>query len=332
MDPLTHTATGLFLSRAGLKRATPGATAILLLAANAPDVDVVTAFGGPLEYLNYHRHLTHSLLAAPVMALLPVLLVRYLGRRPVRWLPAFFISLLGVASHLALDYTNKYGIRLLLPFSAEWLRADWTCVIDPWIWAALALALVAPLISRLVNLEIGSAARRNASPGRGFAIFALLFLAGYNGARAVLHARAVAVLESRLYEGRVPARVAALPTPLNPLVWDGVVETPEFYSVHVVNLATEFDPTRGRVFYRAPATPEQQAAARTTTFRDFSRFVQYPMWRTVPGGTASHEIRVEAFDMRFGTPLRPGFVAVALLGSDRRVIRTWFTFGDAPAR
>src|ERR1043165_1620564 len=40
MDPLTHTATGLFLSRAGLNRWTPLATPILLLAANAPDIDI----------------------------------------------------------------------------------------------------------------------------------------------------------------------------------------------------------------------------------------------------------------------------------------------------
>src|SRR5262252_6337057 len=37
MDNLTHTAIGLFLSRAGLNRLTPRATAILLLASNAPD-------------------------------------------------------------------------------------------------------------------------------------------------------------------------------------------------------------------------------------------------------------------------------------------------------
>src|SRR5271157_6305162 len=60
MDPLTHTATGLFLSRIGLKRWTPLATPILLLAANAPDIDIVTASGGSLSYLHYHRHLTHS--------------------------------------------------------------------------------------------------------------------------------------------------------------------------------------------------------------------------------------------------------------------------------
>ena len=75
MDPLTHTATGLFLSRAGLNRLTPMAAPIVMLAANSPDIDIVTLAGGPLTYLHYHRHLTHALAAMPVMALLPVVLV-----------------------------------------------------------------------------------------------------------------------------------------------------------------------------------------------------------------------------------------------------------------
>ena len=69
MDNLTHTLTGLFLSRIGLNRWTPGASAILMLAANAPDIDVVSAAGGSLNYLHYHRHLTHSLAAMPLMAI-----------------------------------------------------------------------------------------------------------------------------------------------------------------------------------------------------------------------------------------------------------------------
>src|ERR1035441_9217284 len=120
MDPLTHTAVGLFLSRAGLNRWTPRATAILILAANAPDIDIVTAAGGAVNYLHYHRHLTHSLAAMPVMALLPVVLVRVAGRKPIRWMGAFCAAMLAIASHLLLDLTNRYGIRLFLPFSADW--------------------------------------------------------------------------------------------------------------------------------------------------------------------------------------------------------------------
>jgi inner membrane protein len=113
MDPLTHTATGLFLSRIGLKRWTPLATPILLLAANAPDIDIASLAGGPLSYLHYHRHLTHSILAMPVMALGTVALVWAFARKSgIRWTGAFFAALIAVASHLLLDLTNVYGIRL----------------------------------------------------------------------------------------------------------------------------------------------------------------------------------------------------------------------------
>ena len=99
MDPLTHTVTGLFLGRAGLKRWTPQAAPILMLAANAPDIDIVAFAGGPLNYLHYHRHLTHAIAAMPVMAILPVLLVRAVSRQPIRWAGAFAAAFIAVASH-----------------------------------------------------------------------------------------------------------------------------------------------------------------------------------------------------------------------------------------
>ena len=39
--------------------------------------------------------------------------------------------------------------------------------------------------------------------------------------------------------------------------------------------------------------------------------------------------RVEAMDMRFGTPSQPGFVAAADLNNRMQVVRSWFTFGAA---
>src|SRR6516225_438077 len=146
MDPLTHSATGLFLSRAGFNRLSPYATPILILAANAPDIDVVSALGGQLNYLKYHRHLTHAIVMAPLMALLPLLIVRFFARAPVHWKGAYLISLAAVATHLALDATNVYGIRLLRPFSAHWYRLDLTSLIDLWIWAMILLAVAGPVI------------------------------------------------------------------------------------------------------------------------------------------------------------------------------------------
>jgi len=329
MDPLTHSATGLFLGRAGLNRFSPQAPWILVLAANVPDIDIVTLAGGRLNYLNYHRHLTHSLAAWPLMALLPVLAVRLFTRKPFRWLGAYGISLAAVASHLLLDYTNMYGIRLLLPFSGRWYRLDLTSVVDLWIWAVLLLALAGPLIVRLVNAEIGARTRH---AGRGFAIFALLFVALYNAGRGVLHARAVATLDSRIYAGAAPLRVAALPSPVNPLAWRGLVETRDSYTVVDFNALEEFDPSRGAIFYKAEPSAAIQAANASPVFRDFFNFSQFPMERTMPLADADSATRVQAMDMRFGTPTNPSFFAAADVNNRLQVVRSWFSFGAARPR
>lgn len=327
MDNLTHTATGLFLSRAGLNRWTPQASAILMLAANAPDIDVVSAAGGPVSYLHYHRHLTHSLVAMPVMALLCVLLVRAISRKPVRWLGAFAAAMIGVASHLALDYTNGYGIRLLLPFSQEYYRLEWTGVIDLCIWAVLLLALVAPFLARLVGSEITSSTRRAPYPGRGWPIFALAFVMFYNGARGVLHARAIGELQSRIYEDAEPLRVAAVPEAANPLRWRGIVETQDFYALADVNLAGTFDPGRARIVHKAGPDPAIDAAKRTETFRVFLWFSQFPEWSVSPGEERENSKVASVTDMRF-----MGWTANALEDASGRVLRTWLEIGGIRPR
>ena len=67
MDNLTHSLTGLMLSRAGLNRFYPRATLLLVIAANIPDIDFVAIARGPLYYFEQHRGITHSVAAAPVI-------------------------------------------------------------------------------------------------------------------------------------------------------------------------------------------------------------------------------------------------------------------------
>jgi inner membrane protein len=332
MDNLTHTAIGLFLGRIGLGRWSPRATAIVIVAANIPDIDVVSAAAGPLNYLAYHRHLTHSLLLMPVMALAAVAVVRLAGRKPVQWTGAFFAALIAVASHLALDWTNVYGIRLLLPFSGRWLRADITSVVDLWIWAVLALGIAAPFVARLVGSEIASGPSREQHHGRGFAWFALLAVLLYDCARGALHARAVASLGSRLYDGVVPLQVAALPDPLNPLRWRGIVETPGAYVIQDLSLATTPENGRSATYHKPDPEPAIDAARLCPVFQQFLRFSQYPLWRVTPYPAVEDGKLVEVFDLRFGTPMAPGFVAHAVLDSRLRVVESSFRFGAARPR
>ena len=332
MDPLTHTAMGLFLSRAGLNRWSPRGTAIVMLAANVPDIDIVSAAGGSIGYLHYHRHLTHSLIAMPVMALLPVLLVRVATRKPIRWLGAYLAALIAVASHLLLDWTNAYGIRLALPFSGHWFRGDLTGVVDFWIWGICLLGVAGPFLSRLVGAEISSGAARDRRHGLGFAVFALTAVFLYDGGRAALHARAVAQLEARLYRESAPLRVAALPSPANPLAWRGLVETGEFYAVADVELAGEFDPARATILRKAELEPAIEAASRAPAIQEFLRFAQFPLWRVTPADEPDNARLVEVFDLRFGTPQAPGFRASALVDSRLQVTKTTFEFGKVRPR
>lgn len=327
MDNLTHSLVGLFLARAGLRRATPRGTAILVLGANAPDFDAVSWFGGPATYLHWHRNLTHSLLAIPAMALLTVAMVRFAGRKPVQWRPALLIAMVAVASHLLLDLTNIYGVRLLLPFSAQWFNWDLTPVIDFTIWTILLLGVAAPALGRLVGSEIGE---RRREPGGGWAVAALLLLFSYDAARAVAHDRAVAEVEARQYNGLTPRRTGAFPE-ANPLRWTGIAELSDAYVMAPVDLRHEFRPQDGTTYDKAARTPEVEAARLTFAFGRLLEFAQWPVWvsEPMPGGRLT---RVRLIDLRFGTPEEPGFAAVAATVDDRlHVMDTTFA-GMRPAR
>jgi inner membrane protein len=225
LDNLTHSLVGLFLARAGFKHVTPRGTAIMMLAANAPDFDVICWFGGSASYIHWHRNITHSLIGLPFMALVAVAIVRLLGRKKIRWRPAFLIAMVAVASHLILDLTNVYGVRLLLPFSGQWFHWDLTPVIDLTIWAMLFLGVAAPALGRLVGSEIGEKRRGS---GGGWAVTALLLVSVYDYGRSVLHDRAVALMDSRIYNGLTARRTGAFPQG-NPLLWTGIAELSNAY-------------------------------------------------------------------------------------------------------
>lgn len=147
MDNLTHSLVGLAAAKAGLERLSPGATAVCLLAANAPDADVVVLlFADRWSFLQYHRHITHSLFGVLLIALLlPLLfwlgdgaLAKWRSRPPqVRLKGLVLASLIVSATHPFLDWTNNYGVRLLLPWSSKWFYGDLVFIVDPFIWLIL---------------------------------------------------------------------------------------------------------------------------------------------------------------------------------------------------
>lgn len=299
MDNLTHSLVGLFLARIGFRHATPRATAVLIVAANIPDIDAVSWLWGGAAYIHYHRNITHALVALPAMALLAVALVRLAG--PLHWLYAWLVALPGVASHVVLDLTNIYGVRLLLPFSGRWFHQDITPVVDGAIFAIVALGVAAPFLVRLVGSEIGD---RNQDAGKGgWALTALLLLFSYDYGRSLLHDRAVEILQSHTYNGLAARRVGAFPT-ANPLVWNGIAELSNAFVEAPVDLRDTFHPADEQTLAKPPRTAQVDAALPTLPFQRLLEFVQWPLWVVEPG-------RVSLVDLRFGSPRDALFAATA---------------------
>jgi len=321
MDNITHTLTGLMLSRAGLDRGAKGDALMIMLAANTPDLDAFGFFTNSLTYLEVHRGYLHSLVLSPLVALIPLLVVKLAVRTRIT-ISSYLACLIGVLSHLVLDWTNVYGIRLMLPFSSRWYHLDITDVVDPIILGILILALAGAGLSTLVSSEMG--AKKTSGPKRAWAWFALVGLLAYDGARWAAHARVVATIDARNYQGAPAKRVYAFPVRLSVLRWRGVVEGEGFVDEDPVDLAKDFDPESGTIDYAAAWSPAMEAARATRPFQVFERFNQVPFWRVLPLEDA---VRVELIDLRFGSVLEPGFEASAIVAQDGTVMNQSFSFG-----
>ena len=149
MDPIAHTFTGAALAAAGLRRATPLATAALVIGANAPDIDVLAGFAGSYAALAMRRGWTHGVLALVVLPFVVTgLLLLWDRLRPGRAdrVPARGRALLGLAAlavvtHPVLDWLNNYGMRWLMPFDGRWSYGDALFIVDPWVWLVLGAVL-----------------------------------------------------------------------------------------------------------------------------------------------------------------------------------------------
>ena len=330
MDNITHSLTGLALARAGLNRLTPHATLLLILSANAPDIDILAAPFGALRYLEVHRGYTHTFLLLPVTAALAVLVTSAIYREKPARLPqltrAWLLACVGVLSHILLDWTNAYGVRFLLPFSSRWFALDLNNLTDLIFLSALTLAAIWPLFSRLVGGEIGE---HRTSKGVGSAIAAFVLFAILDFGRFLMHERVIAQLSSQLYDGAVPITVAALPTAVNPLHWIGIVETENSFRTIDMDHLHDADPQPGPVLYKRPFDPPSLAVRNTPPFRYFQYFSRFPFWSaepvTLPNGSAT---RIDITDLRFGAPDVGGFHCVGLVNTEETVLLSVFTFGS----
>ncbi len=283
MDNVTHLLAGLVIGEAAvqLRRARGGAagapspafrTAAAvagMVAANLPDADLLYTIGrgDKITYLLHHRGHTHTLVAAAAGLALAwaaaLALWRWRARRGAADAPApadarWLLGVIAAAllSHLALDWTNDYGVHPFWPADDRWRYGDAVFIVEPWLWAAavppllfaarrpaargalalvlaggLGLAWLLPVVpgGAALALTAGAAAglalARRLAPGArpavalgGWLAVELAFAAGTGAARR----HVVAAARAHDPAARV-ADVVITPAPANPLCAAAIV-------------------------------------------------------------------------------------------------------------
>src|SRR5688572_26865524 len=146
MDNLCHSLVGMALGRAGLNKRTALATSTLVIANNLPDIDVAV-FATDTLAMSFRRGWTHGVLAQLTLpiALTGAMLVYDRYRKKAsphdRAVPSqiLLLSYIGVLLHVFMDWTNSYGVRLMMPFSERWFYGDALYIVDPWLYISLGL-------------------------------------------------------------------------------------------------------------------------------------------------------------------------------------------------
>jgi inner membrane protein len=321
-----------------LNRKTAYATLAAVLAAEAADVDVFWGLRGPVEELKHHRGITHTLVAAPVVAGVVVGLVallhlwwdrrrkrklaamaldpdapilRRLEPKTIHWSWLYATALIAALSHLLLDWTNNYGLRPFFPFNPRWYAGSFMFIAEPVLWALFFLALAVPWLLGLVAGEIG--ARKQKFRGRGWAIFALTGTVLLWCWRWSEHAHGLAMISNTQIATAPVTRVALEPYPINPFRWHAIAETANFYQTAEIDTRTgtlDSDPQTD-VIFKPESTAATEAAKRTPLGQVYLDWGTWAVVRDVgqipvpgmeaPKLPANREwTTVEFTDLRFG--------------------------------
>ena len=146
LDPVTH---GLIGSAAGGLTSYKTELRLCALAgaigAMLPDLDVLIAlFTDPITGLIYHRHFTHSLFVAPVLALIPAGVIRLFLRESTRreFLLLYGAALAGMVTASLADVITSYGVYLFWPLADYRISLNLISVFDPLFSLVILIAVI----------------------------------------------------------------------------------------------------------------------------------------------------------------------------------------------
>ncbi len=261
MDPVTHGLTGILISRGF--RSKKGVVGVLLTSSLLPDIDYITRLWGADVFLRYHRGITHGFLAALLLPAAVALLFRRIYSRGGFYY--FVAASLGYTTHLLMDLTTQYPMRLFAPLDWEGYSLDLMFIIDPYVTGSIILGII---------LSLRKTSRRRLIVG-----VVLIFLILYSGARWYLKSMAEEFLRTQLDEYHY--RLCPLPNDF--LRWWFVVRSSNTYKVGFVDLFSRSICIKG-VYRYTEEEPEISESKVLRVVRNFLYFAKAPYAELIEEG------------------------------------------------
>lgn len=332
MDTLTHVLTGAVIAKAiHDEKLGKWGTISGLAMGLFPDSDFILGLFNHQFSIQYHRDFTHSILLAPLYALVFSWLFVKISRRPYFW--SFYkICLPVLLSHILLDLLTAYGTMIFSPFLNHRFAWDLIFIID-FIFSGI---IILPFLASLFL--------KRASPWicRG----SLIGLTAYILFCWFLHGQAIEEVRgfSRGLKGEV-IQMAALLQPTSPFRWALYVETEDKMFQGFVDLIKKDLPEPagpqsslfgkldslyyppGNISFQSmeklPNSPWVKRALATEGMKFYYWFARFPVVRSIDSKDGRH--RVEFMDVRFYLPgVRLTFVYYVEMDDSGKVLLEGF--------
>ncbi len=174
MDNATHALAGMLLADVTVQALTPRGAEVdrkfrnrarwaSAITTNLPDLDPVVArlTPGRLGYLLHHRGHSHTFVVGLLLGAVAFFVLRALWRTPSgvparrERLTLLLLCLVGPLLHVAMDFSNNYGVHPFWPLYDGWLYGDSVFIIEPLFWALTIPALALASETRAAKLLLG---------------------------------------------------------------------------------------------------------------------------------------------------------------------------------
>ena len=300
--------TGAALSVA-LKKFDPDAGKwVLIISSVMPDFDYVTRYCGMVNYLNYHRGISHSIIGVAVCAMILAAIVKVFFKNSSYPL-LLFLGLIGGLIHIFMDLINSYGTQIFLPFSSHRYNLDWVMIIDPYIFGLLLFGLVFTLLKKHYSSRI--------------ALAFLLLILTYIGFKAVLHQKAFALVEKYNFQNEKKIKFGAYPyfIPLSPFRWVGVIESKDSFLMGNIDLLKNRE--KFVRYEKAPEIEVVKIAKNSRTAQIFLDFAKYPRLEV---RKKDDKWEIIWYDLAFSYFNNKRFVCKIVLSEDKKVLSESFRY------